>query len=270
MNIFDGKKFAKNKEFALEKKVRKLHSQKIFPKFASILIGNDTASRMYVNMKKKRGEKIGIKVNLYKFPKSSLKEEVVRLIKKLNGDKLVHGIMIQLPIPGSLSKYKSEFVKMINPKKDVDGLKLDSQYFHPTSKAVYEILKFAEKKTRKKFTNVVVVGATGMVGYPLSKVLENNGYNVIKCNSKTKDLKKKIKSADVIIGATGNVGLITKDHIKNGAIIIDVGSPKGDVDFEEVSKVASFITPVPGGVGPVTISCLLENVVEATLLERQT
>lgn len=260
MNIFDGKKFAEKKEFALEKKVHKLRSQKIFPKLASILIGNDSASGMYVNMKKKRGEKIGIKVDIYKFSKSSKKEEVVELIKKLNGDNKVHGIMIQFPIQGFLSRYKNEFVEMIDSEKDVDGLKSDSPYLHPTSKAVYEIIKFAEQEMGKKFNSVAIVGATGMVGHPLTKVLEDNGYNIVKCNSKTKDLEKKTKLADVVISVTGRVGLITDKHVKNGAVVIDVGSPKGDVDFEAIKEISSFITSVPGGVGPVTISCLLENI----------
>ncbi|MBL7036274.1 bifunctional methylenetetrahydrofolate dehydrogenase/methenyltetrahydrofolate cyclohydrolase [Candidatus Microgenomates bacterium] len=262
-NIFDGKKFARKKELDLEKKVQKLRSKKIFPHFASILIGSDTASLMYINMKKKRGEKIGIEMSVHKFPKATKSEDIVELIKLLNDDKQIHGIMIQLPIPSPLDKHTDEFIKMIAPKKDVDGLKADSLYIHPTSKAIYEILKLAEKKEEKRFVTVAVVGATGMVGNSLSKVLGNHGYNTIKCNSKTTNLKDKTKVADVVISATGKSGLITKDYIKNEAVVIDVGSPQGDVNFEDVKDKVSFMTPVPNGVGPVTISCLLENVVNA-------
>lgn len=260
--IFDGRKFAADKEEKLAKKVLDLKSRGIYPHLASIIVGNNPASAMYVGMKKKRAEAIGIQVSVYKVDIKDKKEDVIKLIEFLNNDSDFTGVMIQMPIPGNLAQYEQEFVDLIDAKKDVDGLRKDSKFLHPTSKAVLEIIDYAlslDSKFQIPDSTICVVGATGMVGKPLTERLKVNGYKVIKCNSKTEDLKGRTLQGDIVISATGIPNIIKGDMVKKGTIVIDVGSPKGDVDFENVKDIASFITPVPGGVGPVTISCLLEN-----------
>lgn len=252
--IFDGRKFALRKEKVLAKRVLDLKASGIYPHLASIVVGDSPASAMYVEMKKKRAEAIGIQVSVYKVPLNAKVEDVISLINFLNTDPDFTGIMIQMPIPGDLAKFESDFINLIDPKKDVDGLKKDSKFLHPTSKAVIEIIEFA-----KGSGTICVVGATGMVGAPLVKELKKSNYKVIECDIKTTGLKGYTTQADILVSATGVPDLIKADMVKKGAIVIDVGSPKGDVDFDGVSKIAEFITPVPGGVGPVTISCLLEN-----------
>jgi len=263
--IFDGRSFAKNKEVKLGGRVSALSSRGVIPKLVSILVGDDPASKLYVGLKEKRGEEIGVQVEAINLRPEIGKEELIRKIKCLNSDVSIGGIMIQLPLPGRLQSSKTQILNSILPEKDVDGLREDSPFLHPTSKAVIEILDEAKDIVRPSFDNssckVVVIGATGMVGRPLVKELRNQGYKVIECNTKTSDLAKKTLQADVVVSATGIPGIITFEMVKNGAIIIDVGSPKGDAD-PSVALVASFLTPVPGGVGPVTVSCLLENLIQ--------
>jgi len=261
--IFDGRKFAAEKEVTLALRVLGLKARGVYPKLASILVGNDRASQLYVNLKKKAAERIGAEVDIYLMKENSKPEDLILLIKTLNTDKTIHGIMIQMPLPGKIGELRDQIVNTIGPDKDVDGLREDSPFLHPTSKAVIEIIEVAKKdiplKTRS--LRVVVVGATGMVGKPLVKELKKENYEVIECDTKTSDLKEKTLQADFLVSVTGIPNIIRVDMIKNGAVVIDVGSPKGDVEFAGVSKKASFISPVPGGVGPVTVSCLLENLV---------
>jgi methylenetetrahydrofolate dehydrogenase (NADP+)/methenyltetrahydrofolate cyclohydrolase len=186
----------------------------------------------------------------------------------LNLDNTVYGIMIQMPLPVSLDEKHDQIVNLINPEKDVDGLREDSSFLHPTSKAVIDILHEAEKNSevsqyvKDSPLRIVVVGATGMVGKPLVKELNEEGYDVIECNTKTKDLGAETVKGDVVISATGIQSLIKGDMVKENSILIDVGSPKGDFSPVALDK-SAFYTPVPGGVGPVTIACLLENLVSA-------
>ena len=261
--IFDGKKFALEKETNLAIRVLGLKTRGVYPKLASILVGNDPASQLYVNLKKKAAERMGAEVDIYLIKENSKLEDLILLIKTLNEDESVHGIMIQMPIPGTLGEKKDEIVGTISPEKDVDGLRDDSYFLHPTSKAVIQILDEAKKEEPLQGSTVVVVGATGMVGKPLVQELKEENYDVVECDSKTQDLKDKTLEADVLVSVTGVPGIIKEDMVKDGAIVIDVGSPKGDVEFSEVSKKTGFISPVPGGVGPVTISCLLENLISA-------
>lgn len=263
VKIFDGRKFAEEKEKELAKKVLDLKSHGIYPHLASIIVGNNPASEMYVGMKKKRAEAIGIQVSVYRVSLRDKEEDLIKLIEFLNNDPDFTGIMIQMPLPEKFQMLKKQIiskawpislVNLIRPEKDVDGLREDSKFLHPTSKAVLEIIKFAEG-----VGTACVVGATGMVGKPLVQELKKLNYKVIECNSKTEDLKGRTLQADILVSATGVPNLIKADMVKKGAIVIDVGSPVGDIDFDSVSKVAGFITPVPRGVGPVTISCLLEN-----------
>lgn len=264
--VFDGRAFAEEKKEELKIVVAGLRSRGIMPHLASILVGDDEASALYVNLKKKAVEKIGAEISTYYLPESTKLEEVLMLIDSLNSDKNVHGIMVQLPIPGELGNHKGEIISAIDPIKDVDGLSGDSPFVHPTSKAVVDILHEAENNLRLPLKDtpckVTVVGATGMVGTPLVKKLKEEGYEVIECDRETKDLAAKTSQADVVISATGIPNLIMENMVKDGAILIDVGSPKGDFSPMVQDKIV-FFTPVPGGVGPVTIACLLENLVEA-------
>jgi methylenetetrahydrofolate dehydrogenase (NADP+)/methenyltetrahydrofolate cyclohydrolase len=261
--IFDGRKFAAEKEITLQNRVLGLKARGVYPKLASIIIGNDPASVLYVNLKKKAAEKIGAEVDIYNIPENSKVDDLTLLIDTLNTDKTVHGIMIQLPLPAPMFEFKDKIIESINPDKDVDGLRSDSEFLHPTSKAVMDILRLALEDSLVKRNNlkIVVVGATGMVGTPLVKELKNQNYKVIECDSNTSTLKGETLQGDIVISCAGIPHLIKSDMVKDGAIVIDVGSPGGDVDFDLVVKKASFITPVPGGVGPVTITCLLENLI---------
>ncbi len=261
--IFDGRAFAEEKKEELKIVVAGLKSRGTSPHLASILIGNDEASALYVSLKKKAAEKIGAELDPYYLPESVKLSDVLMLIDSLNTDENVHGIMVQLPIPGELGNHKGEIIGAIDPKKDVDGLREDSHFLHPTSKAATDILYQAEKELKIDKKGVIaVVGSTGMVGTPLVKELKKEGYKVLEADGKTENLMSITKSADIVISATGVSGLIKPEMVKDGVIVIDVGSPKGDFDAE-VEKKAAFFTPVPGGVGPVTIACLLENLIDA-------
>lgn len=275
--IFDGRKYAFDKKIEIEKRVGELKEKEITPKLVSIIVGDDPASILYVNLKKKRAEEVGIQLSITNYQLPIEGQEIVNDIKKLNEDESVHGIMVQLPLPANIRLKTEEIISAIAKEKDVDGLRNDSPFLHPTSKAVLEILEEALKIVRPMVNDrpltVTVVGATGMVGRPLVYELKNpnskfqipngNKFEVIECDSKTEDLKLKTKDADVVISATGVFGIIKSDMVNDGVILIDVGSPNGDIEKEAYNK-ASFVSPVPGGVGPVTIMCLLENLVEST------
>lgn len=252
--IFDGKTFAFKREQILKKKVEELKKGGVVPHLASILVGNDPASVAYVNLKKKAAERIGIVLDIF---------DSVEKIAELNNDPKYQGVMVQLPLPKDLREKTDEILSSIEKSKDVDGLRSDSPFLHPTSKAAIQILKEAERVLGKTPKTVCVVGATGMVGTPLVGELKRLGYEVFECTSETHNLKGKTLASDAIVSATGKEGLIAKDMVKNDAIVIDVGYPKGDVVFDEVKEEASFITPVPGGVGPATVICLLENLISA-------
>ncbi len=265
--VFDGRRFAAEKEATLAIRVLGLKTRGVYPKLASILVGNDPASQLYANLKKKAAERIGAEVDIYLIKENSKPEDLILLIETLNTDITVHGIMIQMPIPGKMGVLKEKIVNSIKPEKDIDGLRSDSPFLHPTSKAVIQILDEAKKADDsplvKEPIKVVVVGATGMVGAPLVKELKEEKYEVITCDTSTPDLREKTLQGDIVVGCTGIPNLIKRNMVKRGVVVIDVGSPKGDVEFGEVEKVASYISPVPGGVGPVTITCLLENLISA-------
>jgi len=274
--MFDGRQFALQKASELVGEIAKLKKKGVAPKLASIVIGDEGGGRLYQSLKKKAAERIGAKVEIKSLSSSINLEEVVNLIKKLNADKLVHGIMVQLPLPKKFSQSdRDKIISAIAKEKDVDGLRDDSPYLAPAVKAVLAAIKETPPLKVRSY-KVVVVGAEGFVGQKIVKVLKGKGYQVDGVDIETKDpvkpqqgwshrvsLKLKTKNADILISATGREGLITGNMVKSGAVVIDVGSPKGDVKFDEVVKKASFMTPVPGGIGPVTISCLLENLVEA-------
>lgn len=268
--IFNGRKFAKDKEALLLNKVKQLRKHGITPKLAAILVGDDPASKMYVNIKQKVAERIGVSLQLIEL-KQSTAQRLLHLIKELNTDNSVCGIMVQLPLPGKLNEPNTEdlILNAITPEKDVDGLRQDSLYRPAVVKAVlYSIevaqrLGFALKNIKK--AKICVVGASGTVGMGVVRVLGEMMVRVVKTDVKTKNLKAKTQKAEILITATGVPDLIRGDMVKPGTVVIDVGAPNGDVDFESVKNVASFITPVPGGIGPVTVISLMENVVEAAI-----
>lgn len=262
--IFDGKAFARKREQELIKKVARLTKK---PLMATILVGNNPASKLYVNLKQKAAERVGAEMDVYEYPEDITEEELIFKINKLSKDKTLSGIMLQLPLPENLKNKTEHILAHIPPSKDVDGLRENSPFIPATAKAVLTIFDEAKRKVQiDPDSYVVVVGAKGTVGRSLVSELTKLGYEVGAVDKETNNasLIKETTSAKILISATGMPNIITKKHIKKGAVVIDVGSPKGDVDFDEVKNIVSFITPVPGGVGPVTVISLLENLVETT------
>lgn len=254
VTIFDGYKFAAKKEKSLKRKVKKLLDKGVRPKLVSIIVGEDPASLLYVNLKKKAAEKIGAEVEILHFDEALDPKEIILTIKKYNKNPKVSGIMVQMPLPDAVSDYKLQIINSIDPEKDVDGLRENSFYVHPTAKAVLQIIKEANPEfvVHSSIFKVCVVGEKGMVGSSLVKEMKKLGFRLV----------KDLSDADILVSATGSTGSISKDMVKKGTVVVDVGSPLGDID-PSVALRASFISPVPGGVGPVTISCLLENLISA-------
>ena len=269
--ILDGKEIAKAYRSGLQSEVEKLKEQNIVPKLSVILVGNDGASQSYVNSKKKAAEKIGMISEIVHMDESSSEEEVLNELERLNNDDSVSGILVQVPLPKQVSEAK--VLEAINPDKDVDGfnpinigrLYTGERTFIPcTPLGIMEILKHADIDLNGK--NVAVIGRSHIVGQPVSKLLTDQDATVTLLHSKSTNTEEVLKQADVIVSAVGRVHLVTKDLVKSGAVIVDVGNTpdengklKGDVDFEAVKEVASAITPVPGGVGPLTITMVLNN-----------
>ena len=269
--IFDGIAYSEKKKLLLKASVDLLREHGVVPHLATILIGDNSASILYVNLKKSFLESLGCQVDIYKLSSKVNFSDVQLLVKTLNEDKTIHGIMIQMPLPAKMQSIKSKVLDTISSDKDVDGLKDNTKFLHPTSKAVMEVLALSVFETRKEIDSVCVVGSDGMVGKPLVKELTKVGYKVTECNKDTINLIEKTITTDVVISATGVMNLITPEMVKNGAIVVDVGSPQGDISSQVVEKV-DFITPVPGGVGPVTITCLAENLIisaQSTILDNR-
>ena len=244
---------------------------------AIIQIGNNEASNIYIRQKEKTCNNLGINFKLYKLEENVLEEEVINLIKELNNSN-VTGILLQLPIPKHLNVKK--IVDCIDEKKDVDGLTsknvaklvLKEKGLIPcTPKGVMSLLKYYNINVEGK--KVTIIGRSNLVGKPLANLMLNCNATVTVCHSKTKNLKELTLNADIIIVAVGHPNLITSDMVKVGAIIVDVGINRvdgkivGDVAFDNVSKIVNYISPVPGGVGPMTIASLIENIYEAYLLQ---
>tara|TARA_Y100001970_G_C14190005_1_gene834784 strand:- start:1037 stop:1879 length:843 start_codon:yes stop_codon:yes gene_type:complete len=272
--IIDGKKTATELREKLKKKIIELKSSSnSVPGLTVILVGEDPASKIYVKNKEKFAKEIGINSEVIRYSENVDEKVVLDKIKELNKNKKVSGILVQLPLPKHINKRK--IIETILPSKDVDG-------FHPvnvgnlslgyesnipcTPMGCYLLLKKAEKNLSGK--HAVVIGRSNLNGKPMAQLLLKENCTVTITHSKTKNLKAECNRADIIIAAVGKPKLVKSDWVKKGAIVIDVGINKtdsgiiGDVDFEEVSKVAKAITPVPGGVGPMTIACLLNNTIE--------
>ncbi len=276
--LIDGKKISKEIKDELKVKVEEYKAQGVEIALAVIQVGNDPASSVYVGNKKKACEYIGIRSEAYEIPEETTEEELLELIDKLNKDEKIYGILVQLPLPKHINE--DRVIKAIDPKKDVDG-------FHPqsvgalsigqpgfvscTPAGVIQLLKRTGIDIDGK--ECVVVGRSNIVGKPMSLLLLRENGTVTVCHSHTKDLREVTKRADVLVVAIGKPKMIDASYVKEGAAVIDVGIHRmengklcGDVDFDSVEPIAGAITPVPGGVGPMTIAMLMNNCVEAVAL----
>ena len=280
--IIDGKRISQEMKDELREKVAALKEKGVEGTLAVIQVGNDPASSVYVNNKKKACEYIGIRSLAYELPEETTEEELLALIEKLNKDDTVNGILVQLPVPKHIDEEK--IIKTISPKKDVDG-------FHPenvgnlvtggagfvscTPAGIIQLLKRSGISIEGK--NCVVIGRSNIVGKPMALLMLRENATVTVAHSRTKDLKSICKQADILIVAIGKPRFITADYVKEGAGVIDVGVERegkqvdgktvnklcGDVNYDEVAEHTSAITPVPGGVGPMTIAMLMNNCVES-------
>lgn len=273
--IIDGKELAKNIREKLKDEVIELKNADINPKLAVIMVGDDKASKVYVKNKSKACEDVGIAYEEYLLPAETKMEELLELIEKLNNDETVHGILVQSPLPQGLDANVA--FRTISPKKDVDGfnpinvgkLSLNQDCF--VSCTPFGVIKMLEAyNIQIEGAHAVVIGRSNIVGKPLVQCLLNKNATVTVCHSRTKNLKEMTKQADILIAAIGKPKFVTEDMVKDGAVVIDVGINRmddgklvGDTDFENIKEKVSHITPVPGGVGPMTIAMLMHNVVKA-------
>jgi methylenetetrahydrofolate dehydrogenase (NADP+)/methenyltetrahydrofolate cyclohydrolase len=266
--IIDGKQLAQTKEGQLAQKVTAFKNKTgITPKLTCFLVGNNPASRIYLHLKQQAAKRVEIEMEIIEFSPSTnppLAEiELTELIKEKNRDKQTHGIMVQLPLPEKLrvAGYELRVLEAIEPNKDVDGLTGRSKFLPAVVCAIIDIINFA--KYPLVGSKIAIVGQGKLVGRPLAVYLKNLGAQVLIADINTPNLAEITKKAEILVTATGQPGLVKKEMVRPGALVIDVGSPKPEVDFEAVKNVAGVITPVPGGVGPLTVACLLENVLIA-------
>ena len=278
--IIDGKASADKILENIKQKVSELEkSRDRKPGLSVIIVGEDSASSVYVKNKEKKANYVGFNSSVYKLPETTTKDELLALIEKLNKDDAVDGILLQLPLPKHLNP--SDFLDKIDPKKDVDGfhpvnsgrlLNNEKPYAVPcTPKGIIRLLE--EYNIQIEGKNAVVIGRSNIVGKPVSMLLLNKNATVTVAHSKTKNLSEITKKADILISATGHAGMVTADMVKKGAAVIDVGiirgndgKLRGDADFDTVKDIAGAITPVPGGVGPMTIAMLITNTLELYML----
>jgi len=269
MHIIDGKKIANEMEEEIRKKIK----AKIG--IATVLVGENDASLLYAKLKEKACKRLGFHSQTIHFPSDIRIEEIKEAIRKFNEDDEIHGIVLQLPLPEGM-EYET-LIKEIEPRKDIEGMHpcnlgatlLNKEFLVPsTPLAVIKILEHEGINVKGK--DVVIVNHSNIVGKPLAAMLLNRNATVSICHIYTKDIKKYTSQADILISGTGVAGLIKKEYVKEGAIAIDVGITRkkdgsicGDIDFDAVKEKVKAITPVPGGVGPVTIACLMENAVRA-------
>ena len=277
--ILDGKELAKKVRQDLKEEVKELKKKGIVPKLAVIMVGENSSSEVYVKNKSKACIKTGIDFEEFLLEQKTTEEELLDLIEKLNQDENVHGILLQSPVPKQIDINRA--FRTIRPDKDVDG-------FHPVnvgnlvigedcfiSCTPFGVMKLLEEyKIELEGKNAVILGRSNIVGKPMVQCLLAENATITVCHSKTQKIKEIVKNADIVISAIGKPHFVTGDMIKEGSVVIDVGINRlengtivGDVEFETVSKKASYITPVPGGVGPMTIAMLLCNVVKAAKLQ---
>ncbi|HEY8392767.1 MAG TPA: bifunctional methylenetetrahydrofolate dehydrogenase/methenyltetrahydrofolate cyclohydrolase FolD [Capillibacterium sp.] len=277
--IIDGKAIAAQVKQEVRAVVEKLRTVGVTPKLAVVLVGDDPASQIYVRNKEKNCQELGINAEVHRLPATTTGEELKALVGRLNTDPAVHGILVQLPLPAPLRE--DEVTLLINPEKDVDG-------FHPlnlgrllrgeaglrpgTPAGIMRLIK--ESGVEVAGRECVVVGRSNIVGKPMAHLLLQEHGTVTVCHSRTKDLAAVTRRADILVVAVGKAGLINGSMIKPGAVVIDVGVNRlpsgkvvGDVDFASAAEVAGAITPVPGGVGPMTIAMLMQNTVMAAMTQ---
>jgi len=281
VRILDGRKIAEDIRNELRQRVGMLKAKGIIPKLATILVGEDPASLSYIRMIQDTFNAVGIPVELFKFPESITQEKLREEIMKINEDKEIHGILVQMPLPKHINA--AEIFQIVDPRKDIDCVNpvnmglflLGNPRFVPcTPSAVYEILRRSGIEVEGK--EVVVVGAAGRVGRLITLLLIRYGATVTACDIATRDLRRHTKEAEILVTAVGKPRLITADMVREGAVVIDVGVSRiedperpgkfkivGDVDFDHVKDKVAAITPVPGGVGPVTTAMLISNTVRA-------
>ncbi|HDU0856583.1 TPA: bifunctional methylenetetrahydrofolate dehydrogenase/methenyltetrahydrofolate cyclohydrolase FolD [Listeria monocytogenes] len=273
--IIDGKKLAKEIQEKVTREVAELVKEGKQPGLAVVLVGDNQASRTYVRNKQKRTEEAGMKSVLIELPENVTEEKLLSVVEELNEDKTIHGILVQLPLPEHISEEK--VIDTISFDKDVDGfhpvnvgnLFIGKDSFVPCTPAgIIELIKSTGTQIEGK--RAVVIGRSNIVGKPVAQLLLNENATVTIAHSRTKDLPQVAKEADILVVATGLAKFVKKDYIKPGAIVIDVGMDRdennklcGDVNFDDVVQEAGFITPVPGGVGPMTITMLLANTLKA-------
>lgn len=273
--IICGKTVSAAKRLDIKNRVEELKNKGITTGLAVIIVGNNSASRVYVNNKKKACEEVGIESFEFALPEETTQEELLNLIDKLNNDSKVDGILCQLPLPSHIDE--QAVINSIDPKKDVDAfhpenvghIMIGDYTFLPCTPAgIMEMLKFYNIDVKGK--KCVVIGRSNIVGKPMAMLLLKENGTVEICHSRTEKLKDETLTADILVVAVGKAYFVTEDMVKDGAVVIDVGMNRndegklcGDVDFDNVKEKASFITPVPGGVGPMTITMLLENTVRA-------
>lgn len=273
--LIDGKAIAQQIRNELKEEVTRLKKQGIVPGLTVILVGNHPASESYVRGKIRASEEVGIHSELIRMSEEASEEELLQKVRELNADPSVHGILVQLPLPRQIDPDK--VIATIAPEKDVDGftpinvgnLVIGQEAFLPCTPAgIMELLKRSNISVEGK--HAVVVGRSNIVGKPISFLLQQANATVTMCHSRTVDLPSYTRQADILIAAVGRAHMITKEHVKPGTVVIDVGINRteagklvGDVDFAEVAPISSAITSVPGGVGPMTIAMLLSNTVQS-------
>jgi methylenetetrahydrofolate dehydrogenase (NADP+)/methenyltetrahydrofolate cyclohydrolase len=277
VNIIDGKSISAGIREELKKRVETLKQKGVVPGLAVILVGDDPASAVYVRNKERACEETGIYSAVHRLGAQTSEEELISLIQSLNKDSSIHGILVQLPVPGHINE--RTVLRAVDPDKDVDGLHVvtagrlfagEKGFVPCTPKGIIRLLKTTGVDISGK--RAVVVGRSNLVGKPVSMLLLSENATVTICHSRTADLAGVCSEADILVAAVGRPEMIKGEYIKQGAIVIDVGTTKvdgklkGDVEFEEAAKKAAFITPVPGGVGPMTVTMLLENTIEAAEL----
>lgn len=273
--LIDGKALAQRVRVEAAERVLKLKEQGITPGLTVVLVGEDPASQVYVRNKALACEQAGMKSDVIRLAPTTTQAELLELISQLNQDHTVHGILVQLPLPAHFNEHA--IIEAIAAHKDVDGFHISNAGLLLTGKPLflpctpYGVMKMLEdQQVELRGAEAVIVGASNIVGKPMALLLQAAGATITICNSKTKDLKAHTSRADILVVAVGRPHMITGDMIKSGAVVIDVGINRldsgklvGDVDFDSALPVAGAITPVPGGVGPMTIAMLLINTVEA-------
>lgn len=277
--IIDGKAVSASVKEAVAKEVAALKEQGVSVGLAVVIVGDDPASRVYVNNKKKACGACGIESFEYALPGDTAEEELLALVEKLNADPKVNGILVQLPLPRQIDEHK--VIAAISPKKDVDAFHAvnvgkimigDFDFLPCTPAGCMDLIDSTGVSVEGK--RCVVIGRSNIVGKPMAMLLLHRNGTVTICHSRTKNLKEICREADILVAAVGRANFVTADMVKEGAVVIDVGMNRlengklcGDVDFEAVSPVAGWITPVPGGVGPMTIATLMRNTLTAAKLQ---